>query len=103
MYFMVFLTLENWPFAGEVLGIPAAHAPLITQAVCSRASLSEGGVGLLLQQADCVGGSVGGAGPRPSLVQELGHKRALGLVLSWGPENSGTVARPPVGEARSWG
>lgn len=83
MYFIVFLTLENWPLAGEVLGIPAALiapliapliTPLIAQAVGSRPFPSEGGVGLLLQQADCVGGSVGGAGPRPSLVQEPGQR-----------------------------
>ena len=65
--------------------------------MCSRASLSEGEVGLPLQQADCVGG----AGPRPSPAQQLGHKRALGLGLSWGYEVSGTVACLLVGQARS--
>ena len=39
MYLIGFLTLENWLCAGEVLGLPAAHTPLLTQAVCSRACL----------------------------------------------------------------
>ena len=30
------LTLEKWPFAGDVLCIPAVHFPLVTRAVCSR-------------------------------------------------------------------
>ena len=34
--FMYFLTLEKWPFVGDIQCIPATHCPLITRAVCLR-------------------------------------------------------------------
>ena len=42
---LYFPTLEKWPFVGYVLCVPAAHAPLVTQAICSRGSPYDGHVG----------------------------------------------------------
>ena len=32
---LCFLTLEKWPYIGDVLWGPAAHSPLVTRAICS--------------------------------------------------------------------
>ena len=39
------LTLEKWPFVGDVLCIPVVHLPLVTRAVCSRGVLCLGCMG----------------------------------------------------------
>ena len=33
---LYFLTLEKWPFVGDILYVPAAHFSLVTRSVCSQ-------------------------------------------------------------------
>ena len=33
---LCFLTLEKWPFVGDILCVPAPQSPLVIRALCSR-------------------------------------------------------------------
>ena len=55
MYLVVclcFLTLEKWPFAGDILYVPPAHSPLVPRAMCFRGTPYFGCMGPSVVQ-DC--------------------------------------------------
>ena len=84
---LYFPTLEKWPALGDIPCVPAAHSPLVTQAVCSRDSLYEGCLGPSVV-GSYVGGLAGLVGPQSGWLP--------GPALCGG-------GRPLVGRGQSWG
>lgn len=39
---LCFLTLEEWPFMGDVLCVPASHTPMVIRTICFKGALSVG-------------------------------------------------------------
>lgn len=90
---LYFLTLEKRLSTGDVLCIPAVHAPLVVQAACSRDSPHEGCV-VPFVVAGYVGGLIGLVDPGLFIYQALPCIEAIGCWLL-GPGHRAVDCRIP--------